>query len=243
MLIASALVLACVGVSNAAPVTFNLSQATNDSQNYNNLQNSFTLNVNGLTAIFSAGAFTNDLDASGDDRNITGTSNGYTVGGPINTLTTPANEARIGRYNGGAGVTNSPGDGSHQVESSGWSDFITASFWYNGSPVDVEMSSVSFSLFNPSFDDFRWGYDLSGDGDYGTGDFLSFQQNSNPFSNFSGVESHLFMFGAFDANDAWKLNSVTVDFTPTTPVPLPAGGLLLLSGLGVFAMVRRRQSS
>ncbi|MET1414671.1 VPLPA-CTERM sorting domain-containing protein [Roseibium sp. HPY-6] len=247
IILSGALLLASVSMVHATPVTFNLSKYPGDSTNYYSLSNSFTLTVDGLTATFTAGAFTNDFDASGSDRTVTSNGqNGYTIGGPNNTLNA-TDDARIGRYYGGASVTNSPGDNSHQVDSSGWSDFITASFSYNGEDVDVEMSSVSFSFFDNK-DDFRWGYDLSGDGSYGDGDFLSYRQDDNPFSDFGGVESSLFMFGAFDkgykkGKDYWKLNAVTVHFEPPTTVPLPAGGLLLLSGLGVFAIARKRQKA
>lgn len=246
IIFSGALLLASVGIAQASPVTFNLSKHPGDSTNYFNLSNSFTLTVDGLTATFTAGAFTNNLDSSGGNRNITSNgSNGFTIGGPSNTLNA-TDDARIGRYYGGASVTNSPGDNSHQVDSSGWSDFITASFSYNGEDVDVAMSSVSFSFFD-SRDDFRWGYDLSGDGSYGDGDFLSHREDDNPFSDFGGVESSLFMFGAFDKGkkqkDYWKLHAVTVHFEPPTTVPLPAGGLLLLSGLGVFAFARKRQKA
>lgn len=238
------LLIASMSAATAAPTTFNLWKHPGDSTKHANLSKSFSLTVNGLTGTFTAGAFINDLDASGSDRNIINNNvNGYTIGGPNNTLNA-TDDARIGRYYGGASVTNSPGDNSHQVDSSGWSDFITASFSYNGEAVDVAMSSVSFSFFDDR-DDFRWGYDLSGDGAYGDGDFLSYRQDSNPFSAFGGVTSSLFMFGAFDSfkkkeYDFWKLKSVTVHFDPPTTVPLPAGGVLLLSGIGLLAVARRR---
>ncbi|WP_281927119.1 VPLPA-CTERM sorting domain-containing protein [Roseibium album] len=51
------------------------------------------------------------------------------------------------------------------------------------------------------------------------------------------------MIGAFDSNDEWKLKSITVDYTPTTPVPLPAGGLLLMGGLGALVIARKFQKA
>lgn len=224
--------------ANAIPFTFDLSLNPGQTTNYNFLPNSFSLTVGDLTATFTAGAFTNNLDNSGNNRNITfAPGGGYTVGGPNNTLN-PANDIRIGRYNGGAGVTTRPGD-DHQVDGNGWDNFITASFSSNGQAVDVAASSVSFGLFGGN-DNFRWGYDLSGDGTYGTGDFLSFNQSSNPFSNFGGVESGLFLFGAFDSNDEWKLKSVTVDYTPSV-VPLPAALPLMGAGFAALGFVGWRR--
>ncbi|CTQ61737.1 MAG: VPLPA-CTERM sorting domain-containing protein [Roseibium album] len=240
ILIGSAILLASVGTANAAPVAFDLSLSPGQSTNYNVLPNSFSLTVDGLTATFTAGAFTNGLDSSGGNRNISNTSGGYTIGGPSNTLN-QASDIRIGRYYGGAGVVTRPGE-EHWVDGSGWDNFVTASFSYMGEAVDVAMTSVSFSFFGGN-DDFRWGYDLSGDGSYGTGDFLSYKNDANPFSGFGGVESGLFMIGAFDSNDEWKLKSITVDYTPTTPVPLPAGGLLLMGGLGALAIARKFQKA
>lgn len=242
--LAGVLLIASMSAATAAPTTFNLWKHKGDSTKHSKLSKSFSLTVNGLTGTFTAGAFINDLDASGSNRNIVNNNvNGYTIGGKNGNTLNPTDDARIGRYKGGASVTNSPGDNSHQVDSKGWSDFITASFTYNGKAVDVAMSSVSFSYFD-NWDDFRWGYDLSGDGEYGDGDFLSYRKDANPFSSFGGVTSSLFMFGAFDTYkngyDFWKLKSVTVHFDPPTTVPLPAGGVLLLSGIGLFAVARRR---
>lgn len=240
ILLGSTVLLTSISAAHAAPVSFDLSLSPGQSTNYNVLPNSFSLTVDGLTATFTAGAFTNRLDNTGSDRNITNTTGGYIVGGPTNTLNA-ASDIRIGRYFGGAGVVTRPGE-EHFVDGAGWDNFVTASFSYMGEAVDVAMSSVSFSFFGGD-DDFRWGYDRNGDGSYGNGDFLSFKQDSNPFSSFGGVESGLFLIGAFDGNDEWKLNSITVDFTPTTPVPLPAGGLLLLGGIGALALVRKRQKA
>lgn len=249
IVLAGAMFLASVGFANAAPYTFNLSKFPGDSLDYNELSSSFSLKSGDLTATFTAGAFSNRIRETGPNRNVTPNSSrrrdGYTIGGPSHTLN-PANGARIGRYIGGAGVTNSDLDDSHQVDGWGRKDFISVAFSHKGKAVDVAMSEVLFSFFNApiEWDSFRWGYDKNGDGTYGTGDFLSRTERANPFTAFRGSKSSTYMFGAFSQYAQWKLKSITVDYTPPpVPVPVPAGGLLLLSGLGVFAFARKLKKS
>lgn len=49
-------------------------------------------------------------------------------------------------------------------------------------------------------------------------------------------------FALFADDDAeiFRINSVSVDLSTPAPIPLPAGGLLLLAGLGGLAALRRR---
>lgn len=55
----------------------------------------------------------------------------------------------------------------------------------------------------------------------------------------SAFTSNLFGIGASGVYDAFKIKSITVQ-NVTATVPLPAGGVLLLSALTVIAMMRRR---
>ncbi|PKP83963.1 MAG: hypothetical protein CVT80_10870 [Alphaproteobacteria bacterium HGW-Alphaproteobacteria-2] len=206
----------------AATATFDLSLSPGQSTNHGSLPLSFSLTEGGVTANFSAGAFTDyTAPISGSNR--------------IFTSVSLASDPRIGRYDQGAGVVNSPTDNDHQVDGSGWADFILIDFGQ-----DVTITSISFGLFGRD-DDFRWMYDSNNDNMIGVGDFLSFLQDDNPFSGFGGTTSNLFAIGAFDSDDEWKLKTVSIEYT--APVPLPAGGLLLLSALGGVAALRRRRKA
>lgn len=177
------------------------------------------LSVDGLDVSVGAGAF---QSVSHSSNEITAASN--------------APDPRIGRYGAGAGVFNSPIDNSRAVDSSGWNDFISLSF-----DVDVILTGVTFGRYNRWFDDFRWLTDTSGDGSIGVGDFISDELTvTGSYSGFGGAAGRVFAFGAFDHWDSWALESVTFETIPPSAVPLPAGGLLLLSGLFGIAAVRRK---
>lgn len=220
--LAAAVLALSAPAAMAATATFDLSLSPGQSTNHAALPSSFDLTEGGLTATFSAGSFT------AYTAPITGTNRTFTAA-------TFAPDPRIGRYESGAGVVNAFTDNDHQVDGSGYADFILIDF---GQAVTI--TSISFGLFGFN-DDFRWMYDSNNDGSIGVGDFLSFLQDDNPFSNFGGVTSGLFAIGAFDSDDEWKLRTVSIEYT--APVPLPAGGLLLLTALGGVAALRRRRKA
>lgn len=60
-------------------------------------------------------------------------------------------------------------------------------------------------------------------------------QGSNPF-DLTGYHGTSISFGADAANDNFRLGSFTV-----AAIPLPAGGFLLIGGLGALALLRRRR--
>ncbi len=132
----------------------------------------------------------------------------------------------------GLGVRNSGGDGSDTTDGSGWDDYIILTF-----DQDVQLERARFGSFG-SNDDFRLVYDVTGDDNIGTGDFVTTNQDDNPFSGFPSVEGNVYAFLATGGNDDWRLRNLTV-----STVPLPAGGLMLLSGLAGFAAMRRRKKS
>ncbi|MFN7224876.1 MAG: VPLPA-CTERM sorting domain-containing protein, partial [Paracoccaceae bacterium] len=63
--------------------------------------------------------------------------------------------------------------------------------------------------------------------------------------SFAGLPSVFsFGIGASGIYDGFKIVSLTAEHVPPpSPVPLPAGGLLLLSALGGVAAIKRRQKS
>ena len=61
-----------------------------------------------------------------------------------------------------------------------------------------------------------------------------------------GLFGDAFAIATTDENDAWKLRAVTampVVAQPPAPVPLPAGGALLIGGLAALGMVRSRRKA
>ncbi len=207
------------GASGAATATFDLRLNPGQSTNYNSLPSSFDLTVGGVTAVFDGKYFNGDVYYNGSTNLITSA----TVG-----------NGHIGRYSSGAGVVNSSGDGSHTVDGAGWNDFVEIRF-----SQSVTITSVSFGAWE-SDDDFRWMWDASGNGRIGVGDYISGNQDDNPFSSFGGQMSNVFGFAAFGDNDDWKLRTVSIDYS-VSEVPLPAGGILLLTGIGGLIAARRKK--
>lgn len=66
-----------------------------------------------------------------------------------------------------------------------------------------------------------------------------------PTVSFTGLPSVLsFGIGAAGIHDAFKIVSLTAEYVPPpAPVPLPAGGLLLLSAMGGIAAIKRRRKT
>ena len=60
-------------------------------------------------------------------------------------------------------------------------------------------------------------------------------------TNFSIETGSIFGIGAFRDRSEWKLQAITFDIIPTTEVPLPAAGWMLLAGLGGLAAAKRRK--
>ena len=95
----------------------------------------------------------------------------------------------------------------------------------------VDFTSVFFRLIEENDD-----FDLWIDGILVSSDVTI--QGNNPYS-LTGLTGTSISFGADAGNDDFRLGSITVDTIPA-PVPLPAGGILLVGALGGLAALRRK---
>jgi hypothetical protein len=240
----ASLVCTAAAAANATTLQAHFDLRAHPGQAEWGLQSGFDLTDNGLTATFTGRYFN---PANIVDNEIAA---GSVVG-----------DGYIGRYSSGAGVTNALTDNSHQVDGSGFKDFIQISFDYPASITQIHLTYFDaydvekeldwswncwcwyVSDYNiVDDDDFRWMVDTSGDGAIGIGDWVSDNENPNPFSGFGGETSLVWGFGAFEHNDDWKLKKVSVEYE-MAPIPLPASVFLLLGAVGGLGYMGRRKKA
>jgi hypothetical protein len=168
------------------------------------------------------------------------------------------NDAYLGAYGGGLGVTNDGEDGSgtsHVIDNSGRQDFVLLQF---SAPVLLTQITVNPFEVNGSTDadtTIGWGKSLvpwdsvlALDGTQANSftSKLTLQQavgtGATNAVNVSGSASNLWMVAASLVNsdgksDGFKLSSVKV----TTPVPEPATWMMMILGFGAIGLAVRRQ--
>ncbi|APX14332.1 VPLPA-CTERM sorting domain-containing protein [Tateyamaria omphalii] len=128
-----------------------------------------------------------------------------------------------------------------KIDGSGPDEFALIDF---GNLI-VEITSVTFSYWD-STDTFAFG--VYEDTNLPAGALIYEQDlsdgNENPYTfNFAPgqIVGSIIGFGADSWRDSFRLNSISFDIV--SAVPLPAGGLLLLTGLGGLAVMRRRKKA
>ncbi|MGC1430560.1 MAG: hypothetical protein WA822_18385 [Albidovulum sp.] len=141
--------------------------------------------------------------------------------------------ANVGSYAGnGIGVT-APGDNSGQIDGRGSNDMAIFSF-----DRAVTLESVQFSsLANNQTEYFDFFSSDTGNPLKEVFDLIataSYSFNTPTTANNFGI-------GAYYSFSGYYISGLTVSYVATVPVPLPAGGLLLLGALGALRISRRRK--
>ncbi len=198
---------------------------------------SYQTTVDGLTLTVTAGSFVDGYQygttrwvRDDEDNRVYGSVIGSNNSFDRNAYVNADGANGLGVYNNvrRGRTTDNTGD----VDGRYWDDFLILTFDQN-----VQLDIARFGSFD-SNDDYRMIYDMTGDAELGYGDFVTRSGDDNPQTSFPWVHDNVFGFLATGSNDDWRLAELQVSI-----VPLPAGGLLLLTGLAGLAAMRRRSKS
>lgn len=171
-------------------------------------------------------------------------------------------EALVQHWNGyGVGV-NSGHDREHTVDSTGANDVALFSFSIDGVAQDVTVESIAFNYVDrfDAFDLYVDGAYVSSqsadDGPYGGTQYSLIDLDAGPGSVFgigaSSSENCYMRWSHYQykmvescrvTNSSFKIKYLTVTYDDEpSQVPLPAGMVLLLTGLGGLGLSRKRKS-
>ncbi|MEM7061284.1 MAG: VPLPA-CTERM sorting domain-containing protein [Pseudomonadota bacterium] len=195
------------------------------------LKSIFAAAVLAFGAAPAANAVSFDLTGSGNFSSYDLTSGGLTLTvSPAsfidltNTIIGPDGNDVVTRRSGGTGIDRGFLDGG-QIDGRLGNDLLVLTF-----DQKVVFNSVTFGAVDGNDD-----FDLAIDGIFVLEDINI--AASNPFLFAAGTMGTVLGIGADGLNDDFRVKAIDV-----TAIPLPAGFLLLLSGMGAIAFVGRRKA-
>ncbi|PZX19620.1 putative secreted protein [Palleronia aestuarii] len=152
--------------------------------------------------------------------------------------TFPAKNPKVGQWKHGLGVKSTRIDNSHMVDGFGYREFLVFSF-----SKDIErLNTISFS-FADCDDTFElWTSNGSTWTKQGSA-HVPYDSDPSTYTFKQDWTGTLFAIGATKLHDDYKIAGLSADWDSPAPVPLPAGGILLVSGLLGLGIARARRKS